>query len=476
MKVLVLLVAVLALSTEAINDETFRGRLNPAGTQMAENMMRSMIRRVNDLIKQHTRLNNMQLGPVNVESFQVRSLDTANVNIIMDRNRLGVKLTNGRVHLTAQLAVYINILFGRIRVGGQFDTYGDSINAQLDTGLSVAGGRFRSQGMGCNLHVGRPRVDLHLPIINHLANMILQGLMPHVTGAVCNGIKKYGDGMVNSVFQTLPTNINVLNLFRLEFPVRNFRSWSRHMVAGVGMEVRPVNNHGVSYSGIRRLALPEAEDGHHACASVSDFVVNTASRTFLPVGKSFSLDVGSILKSFFGSIFNDKVFVQGTLTKSPTFLAEPQEFRFSVAASGRILDKNGNVVPGTETKPIEVIVRAPNNENPMFSNVKIEVKGPIAINVNLDLSKIVDMLLKFVDNAFSGKGQVVMQKRASHADLVRMVNEMFLGKLFSGVRLAMSTRRGAVIVCLSGNPTAHATNVVYGALRRSLVRSTNFVF
>jgi len=430
-------------------------------------MMRSMIRRVNDLIKRHTRLNNMRIGPVNVEGFSVRTLDTANVNIIMDRNRLGLKLNNGRVHLTAQLAVYINVLFGHIRVAGQFDTYGDGINAQLDTGLSVSGGRFRSQGMGCHLHVGRPRVDLHLPIINHLANMIVQGLMPHVTNAVCNGVKKYGDGMVNSVFQAIPTNLNVLNLFRLEFPVRNFRSWSRHMVAGVGMEVRPVSNGAVSFTGIRHLPLPEAEDSHHACASVSDFVVNTASRTFLPVGKSFSLDVGSILKSFFGSIFNDKVFVQGTLTKSPEFLAEPQEFRFSVAASGRILDKDGKVVPGTETEPIEVVVRAPNNEDPMFSNVKVEVKGPIKINLNLDLSKIIDMLLKFIDDAFKGKGQVALQKRARNADLVRVVNEMFLGRLFSGVRLALSTRHGAVIVCLSGNPTATATNIVYNALRRS---------
>ena len=468
MKVLVLLVAAaLALSANGVNDETFRGRLNPAGTQSVENMMRNMIRRVNDLIKQHTRLHNMQLGPVHVEGFNVRTLDTSNINIIMDRNRLGVRVNNGRVHLTAQLAVYINILFGRIRVAGQFDTYGDAINAQLDTGLAVSGGRFRSQGMGCHLSVGRPRVDLHLPIINHLANMILQGLMPHVTNAVCNGVKKYGDGMVNSVFQSLPTNINVLNLFRLEFPVRNFKSWSRHMVAGVGMEVRPVNNQGVNYSGIRRLALPEAEDGHHACVSVSDFVANTASRTFLPVGKSFSVDVGSILKNFFGSIFNDKVFVQGTLTKSPEFLAEPQEFQFSVAASGRILDKDGNVVPGTETAPIEVIVRAPNNEDPMFSNVKVQIKGPIKVTMNLNLSKIIDMLLGFIDDAFRGRGQVALQKRASNADIVRVINEMFLGRLFSGLRLAMSTRHGSVIVCLSGNPTAHATNIVYNALRRS---------
>lgn len=467
MKVLVLLVAVLALSAEAVNDETFRGRLNPRGTQVVENMMRSMIRRVNDLIKQHTRLHNMRIGPVNVEGFSVRTLDTSNVNIIMERNRLGVRVNNGRVHLTAQLAVYINVLFGHIRIAGQFDTYGDAINAQLDTGLSVAGGRFRSQGMGCNLHVGRPRVDLHNGLINHFANMILQGLMPHVTNAVCTGVKKYGDGMVNSVFQSLPTNINVLNLFRLEFPVRNFRSWSRHMVAGIGMEIRPVNNQGINHSGIRRLPLPEAEDSHHACASVSDFVVNTASRTFLPAGKSFAVDVGSILNMFFKGIFNDKVFVQGTLDKSPTFLAEAQEFQFSVAASGRVLDKDGNVVPGTDTGSIEVNVRAPNNEDPMFSNVKIEVTGPIAINLNLDLSGLVDMLLKFIDDAFSGRGQVALQKRASNADIVRAINEMFLGQLFSGVRLNLSTRRGAVIVCLSGTPTAHATNIVYNALRRS---------
>jgi hypothetical protein len=467
MKVLVLLVVALALSAQAANVETFRGRLNPRGTQVAENMMRSMIRRVNDLIKQHTRLHNMRIGPVNVEGFRVRTLDTANVNIIMDRNRLGVRLNNGRVHLGAQLAVYINVLFGHIRVAGHFDTYGDGINAQLDTGLSVSGGRFRGQGMGCHLHVGRPRVDLHNPIINHFANMILNGLMPHVTNAVCNGVKKYGDGMVNSVFQAIPTNLNVLNLFRLEFPVRNFRSWSRHMVAGVGMEVRPVNNQGVNFNGIRHLPLPEAEDSHHACASVSDFVANTASRTFLPVGKSFSVDVGSILKLFFGSIFNEKVFVQGTLTKSPEFLAEPQEFRFSVAASGRILDKDGNVVNGTETEPVEVVVRAPNNEDPMFSNVKVEVKGPINVNLNLDLSKLIDMLLSFIDIAFKGKGQVALQKRARNADIVRVINEMFLGRLFSGVRLALSTRHGAVIVCLSGNPTPTATNIVYSALRRS---------
>ena len=465
MKVLVLLIAALALSGEAANTETFRGRLNPRGTQVVENMMRSMIRQVNDLIKRYTRVNNMQLGPAHVESFQVRTLDTANVNIIMERNRLGVKLTNGRVHLTAQIAVYINVFIGKIRVGGQFDTYGDAINAQLDTGLSVAGGKFRSQGMGCNLHVGRPRVDLHCGIINHLANMVLQGLMPSVTQGVCTGVKKYGDGIVNSVFQAIPTNINVLNLFRLEFPVRNFRSWSRHMVAGVGMEVRPVNNQGVNHSGIRRLALPEAEDSHMTCASVSDFVVNTASRTFLPPGKSFAINVGSILKMFFGEIFNDMVFVQGTLTKSPTFLAEPQEMHFSVAASGRILDKDGNVVPGTETKPIEVIVRAPNNENPIFSNVKIQVKGPIEIEVDLDLSKLVDMLISFIDTAF--KGQQALEKRAAHHDLVRVINKMFLGRFFYGVKLAMSTRRGAVIVCLSGTPNIRVTNIVLGALRRS---------
>ena len=71
-----------------------------------------------------------------------------------------------------------------------------------------------------------------------------------------------------------------------------------------------------------------------ACVSVSDFVINTASLTLLPAGKSFSLDVGSILNSFFGDIFNNKVFVQGTLEQSPRFLAEPQEMVFSFAASG----------------------------------------------------------------------------------------------------------------------------------------------
>jgi len=466
MKVLILILVVVGAS--AVNDETFRGRVNPRGTQAAENLMRDMIRRVNDLIKQHTRLHNMRIGPVNVEGFQVRTLDTANVNIIMDRNRLGVKVQNGRVHLTAQLAVYINVLFGRIRIAGQFDTYGDAISGHLDSSVGVSGGKFRSNGMGCSLHVGRPRVDLHCGLINHFANMILNGLMPHVTNAVCEGIKKYGNGMVNSVFQSLPTNINVFNMFRLEFPVRNFRSWSRHMVAGVGMEVRPVNNAAVNYGGIRRLALPEAEDGHMSCVTVSDFVINTASRTFLPVGKSFSVDVGSILKMFFGSIFNGKVFVQGTLTKSPTFLAEPQELHFSVAASGRVLDAEGNVVPGTETKPIEVTVTAPNNQVPMFKTVKVKVSGPITLELDVDLSKIIDMLIKYIDDGYRANpnaGQ--LEKRASNADITRVVNEMFLGKLFSGLSVALSTRHGAVITCLSGNPTGHATSVVYNALRRS---------
>ena len=55
--------------------------------------------------------------------------------------------------------------------------------------------------MGCSLTVGRPRVDLHLPIINHFANMMLRGLMPPVTEAVCGAVEKYGNGMVNSIFQ-----------------------------------------------------------------------------------------------------------------------------------------------------------------------------------------------------------------------------------------------------------------------------------
>ena len=50
-------------------------------------MMRDMIRKVNDLIKQYTKLNNMQIGPVTVEHFSVRTLDTANVNVIMNNNR-----------------------------------------------------------------------------------------------------------------------------------------------------------------------------------------------------------------------------------------------------------------------------------------------------------------------------------------------------------------------------------------------------
>ena len=99
----------------------------------------------------------------------------------------------------------------------------------------MRGGKLFSQGMGCSLTVGSPRVDLHNGIINHFANLILGGVMPHVTKAVCEGVKKYGNGMVNSVFQAIPTDINVFNIFRLHFPVQNFRSWSRHMVAGVGV-------------------------------------------------------------------------------------------------------------------------------------------------------------------------------------------------------------------------------------------------
>lgn len=53
----------------------------------------------------------------------------------MDNNRLGLALKNGAVHLTAQLAVYIPILFGQLRIANQFDTYGDGIYASLSSGI-----------------------------------------------------------------------------------------------------------------------------------------------------------------------------------------------------------------------------------------------------------------------------------------------------------------------------------------------------
>ena len=50
--------------------------------------------------------------------------------------------------------------------------------------------------------------------------------------------------------------------------------------------------------------------GHMACGSISDFVVNTASRTFLPVGKTFDINIGSILSLFFKTIFPAKLFLR----------------------------------------------------------------------------------------------------------------------------------------------------------------------
>ena len=44
-----------------------------------------------------------------------------------------------------------------------------------------------------------------------------------------------------------------------------------------------------------------------------------------------------------------------------------------IPSPGRILNAKGKVVPGTDVEPITVTVSAPNNEDPMFSNVKIKV-------------------------------------------------------------------------------------------------------
>ena len=77
------------------------------------------------------------------------------------------------------------------------------------------------------------------------------------------------------------------------------------------MEVRPLNNKQQSNKGLRLLKLPEAEDGHMVCATLSDYVVNLASRTFLPPGASFQLDVASVLNMLVKDLFKFAIFVKG---------------------------------------------------------------------------------------------------------------------------------------------------------------------
>ena len=77
------------------------------------------------------------------------------------------------------------------------------------------------------------------------------------------------------------------------------------------MEVRPLNNKQQSNKGLRLLKLPEAEDGHMVCGTLSDYVVNTATRTFLPPGSSFQLDVASVLNMLVKDLFKFAIFVKG---------------------------------------------------------------------------------------------------------------------------------------------------------------------
>ena len=58
----------------------------------------------------------------------------------MAGNKLGLRLRNGAVHLTANLVVYV----GPLRIAKRFDTYGDGIYAYLDSGIGECHSRFTS--------------------------------------------------------------------------------------------------------------------------------------------------------------------------------------------------------------------------------------------------------------------------------------------------------------------------------------------
>lgn len=345
-----------------------------------------------------------------------------------------------------------------------FDTYVDGIHASLQSGMGVNAGHLNALGMGCTLRVDRPRVDLHNPLINHFANAILQGLMPGVTQGVCNGVKKFGTGMANSVFQMIPTNINVFNMFRLEFPVVNFRIWNRHIVGGLGMEVKRANNAGVSKGGLRVRALPEAEDGHMACSAVSEFVINTATRTFLPTGHTINLNVATVMNLFVKDLFKFAIFVRGTITNSPMLTIDNGQISISVGTKGVMTDSAGKAIAGTEIKPTIISVTCPTNETPMFSNVRVQLRGAFNMRFNVNIANVIDMILGIVTKA-AQYGRVV--KRASNADLTRAVDKMFFGDWFTGFNMKLSAKQGAVVVCMSGNPNTAATNKVYHLLRSS---------
>jgi len=473
MKLFLVVLLACALGSNAETRETFRGRLNSRGTQTIETMMRTMIRQVNDLIKSNVRLPRMQLGPVSVEGFSVRRLDTSQVSIVMNGNQLGLSLRDGSVHLTAQLAVYIPILFvGNLRVAGQFDTYGDGISSTLASSLGVRSGHLWARGMNCQLRVSRPRVDLHNGLINHFANEILRGVMPGITNGVCEGVKKFGTRMANSIFEVIPTNLNVFNLFRLEFPIVNFRTWSRHMVAGIGMEVRPVSNAKTSSAGLRLLGLPEAEDSNMVCTTVSDFVVNTAARTFLPPGTSFQLDVASVLNMLIKDLFKFAIFVKGTITESPLLLIEAGEIKFTLTTKGSMTDKDGNVIQGTELKPTTISVTCPTNETPMFKSVKVAFSGAFNMAIDVNIADVLDQIIKTINGKAVGQLEKrhVIEKRATNADITAVLNKMFFAKWFNGFRLAMTAKHGSMLLCMSGSPSAAANAKIYGLLRSTFNR------
>lgn len=468
MKLFLVVLLACALGSNAETRETFRGRLNARGTQTIETMMRSLIKQVNDLIKANVKLNRMQLGPVVVEGFNIRRLETSQVTILMNGNQLGLSLRNGAVHLTAQLAVYIKVFWHTIRIAGQFDTYGDGIQADLSSSLGVRGGHLNAVGMNCNIRVDRPRVDLHNHVINHFANEILRGVLPGVMQGVCNGVKKFGTRMANSIFEVIPTNVNVFNMFRLEFPIVNFRTWNRHMVGGIGMEVRPVSNAKTSSAGLRLLPLPEVEDSNMVCGTLSDFVVNTAARTFLPPGASFQVDVASVLNMLVKDLFKFAIFVKGTITESPLLLIENDEIVFSFTTKGVMTDKNGTAIQGTELKPTTITVSCPMNEVPMFDTVKVQFSGAFNMAIDVSIADVLDQIIKTITDKAVGQQQ--LQKRATSADITNVLNKMFFAKWFNGFRVAISAKTGSMVLCMSGSPSASATRLVYGLLRSTFNR------
>lgn len=305
-------------------------------------------------------------------------------------------------------------------------------------------------------------------------------LLPTVQNAVCEGVKQFGHGIINGVFEMIPTQVNIFNLFNLHFPLVNFRIWERHIVAGLRMEVRPGNNRQVDQGGLVVRALPEAEDRHFACSAISEYVLNTASRTFFPAGWSITANVATVANLFIKDLFTFAVFARGTIVSPAKLTIENGQIRFTVSVKGVMTTKDGKAIPGAKIKPTTLTVTCPANEKPMFSNVVVKVSGEFNLKFHVNIANIIDMIIKTV-NKFAGqqlkkvnkrdldllKRELTLIKRATNKDLSKAADRMFFHKWFSGFSMELSARHGAIMVCMSGVPNAAVSSKVLRMIRGS---------